>query len=528
MNNEEYWRQRFKQLETLTYNKSQDYYKRIIKLFNITETKLKEKINEFFSRFASLEDISIAEAKKVLEADELEAFHMSVEQYIQYGIENNENWNPDIDKLMEEASIKYRVTWLEAAFYQFAGEIGILTNQEIGELYKLLSDVYIDRYYRTAFEVFQHYGVGTSFEMIDMNRLEMILDQPWAVDGTNFSSRLWSQQSKLVNQLSQALTQACVRGEGYTETTEYLARLLNTSKSNAGRLVVTESAYFASRAQNSCYDELGAEQFEIIATLDNLTDPECQDLDGKVYDMSEFEVGVTAPPFHPNCRCTTVPYFDDSDVPGYVEGTRTARDPGGKTYRVPRNMKYSEWREKYNINPKYGTSEPEENSSIVLESPNNQSTINSRNSFVSVINSKEVNQERKALKKSLGSKKLRKIKNTVNKIKGFNPRKILEKTEILPDIDFESFSKLKIDWNHIKESSHPDITQDEINNIYLNSLIKTVGNKSESYYSQNGAVVIRKRNGQKYIRTAYNYDVRSKYPKEIIRIMKEAGIIDDN
>lgn len=396
MNNEEYWRQRFKQLETLTYNKSQEYYKRIVKSFNATETKIKQIINEFYSRFASLEDISISEARKVLEADELEAFHMSVEQYVQYGIENNEHWNPDIDKLMEEASIKYRVTRLEAAFYQFAGEIGMLTGQEIGELYSLLGDVYIDRYYRTAFEVFQNYGVGTSFEMIDMNRLEMILDQPWAVDGTNFSTRLWTQQTKLVNQLSQALTQACVRGEGYTETIEYLAQAMNTSKSNAGRLVVTESAYFASRAQNSCFEELGAEQYEIIATLDNITDPECQDLDGQVYDMSEFQVGITAPPFHPNCRCTTAPYFDDSDIPGYVEGTRTARDPDGKTYRIPKNMKYPEWREKYNINPKYGTSEnapePEENSSIVLERPNNQSTINSNRTNSNANNSSQANE----------------------------------------------------------------------------------------------------------------------------------------
>lgn len=379
--NANYWRERFKELETLTYNKSQEYYDRIIKAFNITENKLKQVLNEFYSRFANLEDISITEAKIVLNSEERAAFRMSVEEYIKFGEENNRHWNPALNNILEEASLKYRITRLEAAFYQFAGEIGKLTSQEVGLLYDLLADTYIDRYYRTAYEIFDYFGVGTSFEMIDMNKLEMILDQPWAVDGSNFSSRLWSNQAKLTNTLTQALTSACVRGEGYTETTEYLARALGTSKKNAGRLVVTESAYFASRAQQSCFEELGAEKFMIVATLDNITDPECQDLDGQIHTMDEYEVGVTAPPYHPNCRCTTRPYFEDENVPGYVEGTRTARDPGGKTYRVPRNMTYKEWRKKYGIDPKYGVTPDlkEINNSItpILESPVNPSKIGS-------------------------------------------------------------------------------------------------------------------------------------------------------
>ena len=48
--------------------------------------------------------------------------------------------------------------------------------------------------------------------------------------------------------------------------------------------------------------------------------------------------------FHPNCRCTTVPYFDDE----FTAGTeRVARDKDGKTYYVPGNMTYEEWKRKY-------------------------------------------------------------------------------------------------------------------------------------------------------------------------------------
>lgn len=51
-----------------------------------------------------------------------------------------------------------------------------------------------------------------------------------------------------------------------------------------------------------------------------------------------MEAGINSPPFHPYCRCTTRPYFDD------MEGYRASRNDEGKTvYEVPANMKYEEW-----------------------------------------------------------------------------------------------------------------------------------------------------------------------------------------
>ena len=77
--------------------------------------------------------------------------------------------------------------------------------------------------------------------------------------------------------------------------------------------------------------------------LDSHTSEICQEMDGKRFPMSQWEVGVTAPPFHVNCRSTTVPYdpdFDDS-------GMRSARGEDGKTYYVPSDMKYKDWKKAF-------------------------------------------------------------------------------------------------------------------------------------------------------------------------------------
>jgi len=137
------------------------------------------------------------------------------------------------------------------------------------------------------------------------------------------------------------LAQNMILGRSPDESIKAIAAKVNTSRANAGRLVMTEQAYFTSLAEKNAYKELGVDTYQIHATLDNRTSPICQDMDGQVFPTSKFQAGVTAPPFHPWCRTTTVPYFDDD------AGERIARGEDGETYHVPQDMNYKEWKEKF-------------------------------------------------------------------------------------------------------------------------------------------------------------------------------------
>ncbi len=129
-----------------------------------------------------------------------------------------------------------------------------------------------------------------------------------------------------------------------------ISKRLAVSKSNAARVVMTESAHFACEARHDCYKELGVERYQVVKpdglarpnALDRVTCEVCGAMDGQVFPMSEYQPGATAPVFHPWCRCCTIPYFEDmAEI-----GERIARDADGKTYEVPRNMSYTEWRKK--------------------------------------------------------------------------------------------------------------------------------------------------------------------------------------
>lgn len=174
--------------------------------------------------------------------------------------------------------------------------------------------------------------------------VEKVISNPWAADGKNFSERIWGNKDRLIREVHNELTQNILLGADPQKAIDAIAKKMNTSKSNAGRLVMTEEAYFSSAAQKECFNELDVEQYEIVATQDSHTSNICRSFDGKEFPMKDYEAGVIALPFHVYCRLMTVPYFEDDFR---QPGERVARDKDGKTYYVPADMTYEEWKETF-------------------------------------------------------------------------------------------------------------------------------------------------------------------------------------
>ena len=342
MQNSAYWKKRFEALEDDQYKKSQKYIDDMESQFREAQNNISMDIEHWYQRLADNNDISLASAKKLLKKDELEEFHWTVEQYIRVGEENalNQAWL----KELENASAKVHIQRLEAMKLQMQQHVELLYTKYHNGVTDYLNKSYADRFYHTAYEIQKGTGIGSNLAILDTRKIDKVLTTPWATDGKNFSDRIWSNKDKLVNELHRELTQSLIRGDDPRKAINNLARNLNKSKVNAGRLVMTETAAISSAAQKDCFKELDVELFEIVATLDSHTSDICQEMDGKHFKMSEWEVGVTAPPFHVWCRSTTVPYFDD-DL-GSV-GERAARDENGKTVSVPGDMTFEEWKNSF-------------------------------------------------------------------------------------------------------------------------------------------------------------------------------------
>lgn len=343
MKNSEYWKLRFEQLEQAQNGQGAAAFAEIEKQYKEAQKQIEGQIARWYQRFADNNGITLAQARQYLKGAALKEFQWDVQDYIKYGQDNAlmGGWM----KELENASAKYHISKLEALKIQTQQSLEVMFSKQMGTVTGAMGDIFESGYYHTAYELQKGFNIGWDIAGLDQSQIEKVLSKPWAVDGKNFSERIWTNKEKLISELHGELTQNIMLGADPQKAIDSLAKKMNTSKQNAGRLIMTEEAYFSSAAQRDCFNELDVEQYEIVATLDSHTSDICRSLDGKHFPMKDFQAGVTAPPFHVYCRSTTVPYFDEDfgDI-----GERAARDEEtGKTYYIPDDMNYENWKQTF-------------------------------------------------------------------------------------------------------------------------------------------------------------------------------------
>lgn len=344
MKTADYWKDRFEQIEKICHDKGAVTYREIEEQYRKAQREIESQISVWYQRFAVNNGITMQEARRLLTSGELAELKWDVNEYIKYGQQNaiDGKWM----KQLENASAKAHISRLEALKLQLQQQVEIVFGNQLDGIDKAMRAVYSAGYLHTAFEIQKGTGVGYTLAAFNQTLIDKILNRPWAPDGKNFSDRVWSNKQKLINELNTTLTQGIILGKDPGKIINAMSKKLDVSKTAAGRLVMTESAAFASRAQEDCFKELDVEEYEIVATLDSHTSEICQDMDGKVFKMSERQIGVNAPPFHVNCRTTTAPHFDDWEELG-IDRERVARNDKGDKYFVDGNMTYKEWEKQY-------------------------------------------------------------------------------------------------------------------------------------------------------------------------------------
>lgn len=340
MKNADYWRKRAEAVEEQAHQSAAAFLETATEEFDKASARLQREIADWYRRFAEDNEISLVEAKRLLTGRELKEFRWTVEDYINAARSiDPDSLDKALLKQLENASARVHISRLEALQMQLQAESELLYGNQIDKLTQHLTSTYEDGYYRTAFTIQQGIGVGWSFARLADDAIKKVLSEPWTADNNTFRDKCWTQKKQLSEALRTQLTQGIIRGDNPMQMADVIAKQFNVSKNKAARLCYTESAHISALSQRECYKELQVEQFQIVETLDSSTCPTCGNLDGKVLPMSRYEVGVTAPPFHPHCRGCTCPYFAD-DV-----GQRVARDAvTDETFYVPSDMTYREWK----------------------------------------------------------------------------------------------------------------------------------------------------------------------------------------
>lgn len=340
-----YWEKRIERLNNETYKDADKYVRELRKLYEQEINNIEEKIYNHLSKLQEeAGGISLFEAKKLLNDKELDLFKMGLDDFMK---KSKGNISPELEKELNIVSRRVRISRLQAMEVELKKTVaGLMTREEKG-LFAHLGRTYERRYYKELYELQRITGYD-SVRKISKEDLKIVLNNPWTSDGREFSQRIWGRGDKLANSLKDNLTRDIIRGSSPEESITNIQKQFGVSKAAASRLVYTETSAISALATKEAYIKMGVKKYEVVATLDQRTSDICRHQDGKIYDVKDFERGVTANPFHPNCRTTTVACFDD-DLERRLDNSvgRMARDPEtGKSLRVE-NLTYKEWYNKY-------------------------------------------------------------------------------------------------------------------------------------------------------------------------------------
>ena len=296
-----YWVDRFTAEENRINELSKEQVKEAKKQYDIALKNTNQKIYEFYAKYAKDNNISMYEAKQRFNKKELKEFKMSLSDYIRKGQSLNISPDDSIIKELKNVSSRVHIERLEALKMEIKAEIDLLSKTMENNLDKHLRSVYRDTYYRSAYSIQKGLDKFSNIEKLNPELLESLVYKPWTKDNTNWSKRIWGNDGKLVNTLHTNLTQNIITGKPLKDIIDTIEERFNVERNIATRLIMTESAAYHSRAKERCMKDLGCEKYEVIATLDDRTSSICRSMDSKVFDMKDYQVGVTAPPFHSNC-----------------------------------------------------------------------------------------------------------------------------------------------------------------------------------------------------------------------------------
>lgn len=149
----------------------------------------------------------------------------------------------------------------------------------------------------------------TEFDFFGIDREDFEL-KAWGADNATWDERLDGDVRVWLHNVNKDVKQALIKGEHIDDVITQLYKRFGTIEKVTKRLVITESSAMTTLARKSIFKSLGASKYRYYTQRDERVCEECGPMNGKIFPMSAYEIGVTAPPIHPSCRCMTIPIVD--------------------------------------------------------------------------------------------------------------------------------------------------------------------------------------------------------------------------
>ena len=307
-----YWQDRQLREEKKVYDKGSELIKEYTKYLDTCQREVQNSINKYTVEFMKEHKLNYNEANKYLSMQDKTLFKKDLKEFLkkyrsETDIVEKKKLYLEIDLIQTKRKIKrleYLKAQIDMELIKYADEFEQAMQEQLMKVYE---------------EVYNSLGKDIGLKaMLDKEKILELINKPFA--GENYSQRIWSNTDKLARVVKQELVNSMIQGVNVGKMTDRITDRLDKAKySNVERVVRTELNNAFNQATLKGYDDAEIKYYIYLATLDNRTSQICASLNGEKFKLDNAVTGINYPPMHPNCRSTTIPVIDYTDLKNKVE-----------------------------------------------------------------------------------------------------------------------------------------------------------------------------------------------------------------
>ena len=152
-------------------------------------------------------------------------------------------------------------------------------------------------------------GKETGFFGVEID-MDAVLAMVWGSDDLNWLKRLENDVDLWKVYIANDWKRSMLQRKQLNEVLKLLDKRFTSIDSIIQTLGLTESTAIGSLARRKIFAELGITKYQFYTKPDERRCETCGAMHGLVFPISAYEVGVTASPIHPRCRCWEIPIVD--------------------------------------------------------------------------------------------------------------------------------------------------------------------------------------------------------------------------
>lgn len=304
MTTAEYWRDRAEMVMSRGMAKADDVLRDLQKMYAQAARDVQAEIDKLYRMYAQESGLSYADAQAYLNRAERTEWRMTLAEYVdRINATGDKALLAELNALAAQSRVR--------RFRQVLTAIDVAASELRSDGEKLTEKL-LRGAYRSAYRMAGDLLAGGTLEALNPASVAQALAYPWS--GASFSDRIWSNAEQLAQTLRRTVTQGLIQGQDVRQMAAGVQKAAGAAMHRAETLIRTETARCIEDGTLAGYKAAGVERYQILVSPDSRTCDACARLDGAVFRVDEAVTGVNYPPFHPNCRDTTVPYFGDDEL----------------------------------------------------------------------------------------------------------------------------------------------------------------------------------------------------------------------